>query len=403
MTDLGMPGESVFQFDTLLRPEFGSAPQPYYKHMRDTNPAFRAEGAGDEPQVFVARHADIDAALHDPELFSSKFWGPSYKGLPWIPENIDPPDHRKYRVLLDPLFSPRRMNDLEAGITRQIHELIDGFIGNGECDYATQYAVPLPCGVFLRLMGLPLGQTDEYLELKERLLRGTGEMLLSHDEVQQRAYAELSERYEELIGDRRRHPQDDLLTHLVNAEVEGQPLSHEELLGICHLLFIAGLDTVTDTLTCFYAFLAGNPEHRRKIVERPEIIPQAVEEMLRFETPVPFVPRRTTRDTELSGCPIDAGVKVVFLIGSANTDEAAHPRANVVDFDRPGSAHYAFGAGIHRCLGSHLARIELRASLREWHRRIPGYHIPDGTELQYAPLLRQVKHLPLVFDQVVTP
>jgi cytochrome P450 len=399
MTDLEVPAESVFQFDSLLRPEFGSTPQPYYKHMRDTNPVFRAEDAGDEPQVFVARHADIDAGLHDPELFSSKFWGPSYQGLPWIPENIDPPDHRKYRVLLDPLFSPKRMGELEESITRQVHELIDGFIGRGECDYATEYAVPLPCGVFLRMMGLPPGQTEEYLELKERLLRGTGEKLLSHDEIQQRAYAELSERFGQLIADRRRHPADDLLTHLVSTELEGRPLRHEELLGICHLLFIAGLDTVTDTLTCFYAFLARNPEHRRRIVAQPQVIPQAVEEMLRFETPVPFVPRRATRATELSGCPVDAGVKVVFLIGSANTDETAHARGDVVDFDRPASQHYAFGAGIHRCLGSHLARIELRASLREWHRRIPDYHIPDGTRLQYAPLLRQVTHLPLVFGE----
>lgn len=403
MSDLDTSAQQTFQFDSLLRPEFSREPQPFYKQMRDTNPVLRAEGAhADEPQVFFAKHADVDAALHDPDLFSSKFWGPSYKGLPWIPENIDPPDHRKYRVLLDPFFSPRLMNALEADITLQIRKLIDGFIERGECDYAAEYAVPLPCGVFLRLLGLPLDQVDEYLELKERLLRGTGEMLLSHDEVQQRAYVELSDRFTQVLSDRRRHPTDDLLSRLVTATVDGEPLSHEELLGICHLMFVAGLDTVTDSLTCFYAFLARNADHRRRLAAEPDVIPGAVEEMLRVESPVPFVPRRTTRDTEVSGCPIDAGTKVILLIGSANNDEDAHSSPDTVDFDRPANRHYAFGGGIHRCLGSHLARIELRISLREWHKRIPNYHIPDGVELAYAPLLRQVEYLPLVFDEVIS-
>ena len=120
--------------------------------------------------------------------------------------------------------------------------------------------------------------------------------------------------------------------------------------------------------------------------------------MLRYESPVPFVPRVAVEDTDLGGCPIAAGDTVMLLLGSANSDERAIERADEVDFDRTTNRHLAFGGGVHRCLGSHLARLELRVSLREWHRRIPEYHIPEEVELEYATLLRQVEHLPLVFD-----
>ena len=154
-----------------------------------------------------------------------------------------------------------------------------------------------------------------------------------------------NERFRRLIAERRRDPRDDLLTHLVNAQIEGQPLTEEELLGICQLMVVAGLDTVTDSLTCFYAWLAGQPEQRRRIVEDPAIIPAAIEELLRFESPVPFVPRIVTEDLELSGCPLKAGNQVVCLLGSANTDERVHERADVVDFDREVNRHFGFGGG----------------------------------------------------------
>jgi cytochrome P450 len=402
VTDLQTDVEPVFQFDSLLDPAFSKCPQPYYKRMRDTNPVLRA-GDDTAAAVFIAKHEDIDHVLHTPEMFSSKFHESGARpDQPLIPINIDPPDHRKWRRLLDPFFNPKQMAKLEDDITARVNKLIDGFIERGECDYAEEYAVPLPCTVFLKLMGLPLEELEHFISLKERLLRGGGGGFMQQDDIQKAAYEELTAIFEQLIVDRRREPQDDLLTSLVNAEIDDRPLTHDELLGTCHLLFIAGLDTVTDSLTCFYAFLAQNPEHRRRIVENPDLIPRAIEEMLRFESPVPFVPRVAQEETTLSGCPVHKGESVIVLLGSANNDERLVDRPEVVDFDRPSAPHYAFGGGVHRCLGSHLARIELRVSLREWHRRIPEYHIPEGTELQFAALLRQVEHLPLVFDQVVS-
>lgn len=395
------PVEPTFEFDSLMQPEFSKCPQPYYKRMRDTNPVLRT---GNElaSAVFIAKYEDIDYVLHNPALFSSEGNMGARPAPPMIPINMDPPEQRKWRRLLDPLFSPKAVKKIEDDITRRVNELIDRFIARGECDYATEFAVPLPCSLFLRLMGLPLEQLDTFVSLNNRLMRGDGETYMTQDDVQRLAGEQLGEYLEEIIAERRRQPEDDLLTQLLNIEFEGRLLTHEEIMGVCRLLFVAGLDTVTDSLSCFYAFLGRNPDHRRRLVEDPAIIPRAVEEMLRYESPVTMVlPRLVTEETEVGGCPVHVGERIIPLLGSANTDERAFDRADIVDFDRPSSRHYAFGGGVHRCLGSHLARTELRISLREWHRRIPEYHIPDEVELEFAPLLRQVEHLPLVFDRVV--
>jgi cytochrome P450 len=398
MPETDVVDEPVFQFDSLMQPEFSKCPQPYFKRMRDTNPVLRA-GDGEGAAVFIAKQEDIDHVLHDSEVFSARWHEIGTRpDQPLIPINIDPPEHRSWRRLLDPFFNPRGMKKLEPQITARANALIDGFIDRGGCDFADEFAVPLPCSVFLQLMGLPAEQTAHFLDLKERLLRGAGGQFMTQDEVQNQAHIEITEHFEQLIAARRRDPQDDLLTQLVNSEIDGRPLTHSELLGTCHLLFVAGLDTVTDSLTCFFAFLGRNPDYRRRLVEHPEDIPRAIEEMLRYESPVPFVQRMATQETELNGCPVHPGEMVIVLLGSANNDEHVVPNPDLVDFDRT-SAHYGFGGGVHRCLGSHLARIELRVGLTEWHKRIPDYFIPDDVELQFAPLLRQVEHLPLVFGR----
>jgi cytochrome P450 len=392
-----------FQLDLMLRPDFSRAPQPYFKRMRDNAPVARTDSMfGTGKMVLVAKHRDVEFALRNPEIFSSRLNQGVASGVAMIPQQIDPPDHLQYRRLLDPLFGPRQMNKLEEHIARRANELIDAFIERGECDYAAEYAVPLPCSVFLKLLGLPLDEVDDFVLLKDKIVRGSRDGTLSQaDKVRQEGTAELLQRVERLMAERQREPKDDLITQLLHCDIDGRPLRHEELLGICFLLFIAGLDTVTDSLTCFYAFLGRNHGYRRRLAEDPDIIPAAVEEMMRYETPAPFVPRLATQPTELSGCPVQAGDHVILLLGSANTDDEAQERPQTVDYDRPFIRHLSFGGGIHRCLGSHLARNELRISLREWHRRIPDYHIPDDVELEFAPVLRQVEHLPIVFDKVV--
>ena len=181
------------------------------------------------------------------------------------------------------------------------------------------------------------------------------------------------------------------------SEVDGERLTRNDVIDICYLFFLAGLDTVTASLDCFLAYLAQHPEQRERLVADPSLIPAAIEEMLRWETPVTGVARITVQDTELGGCPIPKGSFVSPLLASANTDERFWEAADRVDFDRVSNKHLAFGGGVHRCLGSHLARMELRVALEEWHARIPEYRLAEGVELLYSQGLRQVENLELVW------
>jgi cytochrome P450 len=165
------------------------------------------------------------------------------------------------------------------------------------------------------------------------------------------------------------------------------------------LFLIAWLDTVTATLDCMYSFLAQHPDHRRQLVEDPSLIPNAIEEMLRWETPVMGIARVAVQDTEVAGCPVNAGDQMMIMIGSANTDESEYPDGEVVRWDRDVNPHIAFGGGIHRCLGSHLARMELRVALREWHKRIPDYEVEPGHTLVYTSGIRSIDHFPMRFKK----
>jgi cytochrome P450 len=380
----------------FMDPAVSADPQPFYRQAR-------AAGAV-VPGMFgpqIVRRAAVDFALHHPGDFSSGMGSVDLgQSVPLIPLQVDPPDHRNYRRLLDPIFAPRQMNVLKPEITRLVNERIDGFIDRGECDFAEELAVPLPSSVFLGLVGLPLSELELFLSMKDGILRPTG---VDMDEIQANqkvAARQIEEYFAEAIKDRQKQKgnHDDMLTLFLNAEIEGQRLTADEIVGICFLFILAGLDTVTDSLECFVAYLAQHPDQRQRIVDDPSIIPSAVEELLRWETPVTAVPRLAMKDMDLGGCPIKKGDNIAVSIGAANTDEEALPDAGIVDLTRNPNKHLAFGGGIHRCLGSHLARIELRITLNEWHHRIPDYSLAPGAELSYMPGLRQIEKLHLVFD-----
>lgn len=397
--DASQPGWTLQVF---LDPEFAKNPRPFFERMRATPPLrdeFQMEGK--KPTVLISRAQDVETTLRNPKLFSSQFgegMGSLGNDRPLIPLQIDPPDHKKYRVLLDPYFSPRQMAKREQDVAKLVNELIDGFIDNGGCEFTSDFAVPLPCTVFLRLMGLPLEDLDFFLKIKDGIIRGNGETnLVKQMEARKAAgeqfYAYFDDAFDRIVADRI----DGILLDLHDAEVDGVRLTREEIIDICYLFIIAGLDTVTDSLCCFFSHLAENPANRRRIVEDPTVIPAAVEELLRWESPVSGVARVAAEDTEISGCPVNKGETLLIFVGSANTDASAVEHADQVDFDRPVNRHQAFGGGIHRCLGSHLARLELRVAMREWHRRIPDYHIPEGTNLVWTPMLRAIHEMPLVF------
>ncbi|WP_099287841.1 cytochrome P450 [Mycobacterium persicum] len=375
-------------------------PQPMYKALRESTPVFRAPQA-----VVLSRLADIEMALKRTDLFSSNMDAVDLGNLrPLIPLQIDPPEHAKYRRILDPLFTPREMARREPHVTALVNEMIDRFAGRGECDFHAEFAVPLPCTVFLQLLGLPLDDLDRFLEWKDGVMRPAGST--GYDDRHEASAAvaqQIYDYFDRAIDDHIANPRDDVLSAMIAANVKGlegpagQPLSREELLDICFLFLIAGLDTVTDSLDCFFVYLARHPDHRRQLIEQPDVLPHAVEELLRWETPVPGVARVAMQDVEVGGCPIRKGERVSPLLGAANTDPAEFPDPERVDFTRNPNRHRAFGGGPHRCLGSHLARMELRVALREFHRRIPAYDIKPGTQLVYTAALRSVESLPLTF------
>jgi cytochrome P450 len=317
---------------------------------------------------------------------------------PLIPLMIDPPMHVKYRRILDPLFAPKKMALLEDEVVALVDELVAKFAGRGTCDLHEEFAVPLPCTVFLRLMGLPQEDLDKFLEWKDDIIRPPGLTMDDQAPARSRAGLAVYDYFDAEVKRRRSAPpKDDLLAEIMSKEVDGVRLTDEEVLDVCFLFIIAGLDTVTDSLDCFFAYLAQEPEQRRLLVEDESAIPSAVEELLRWESPVPAVPRVATEDLEFDGCPVREGEQVMLLLGSANTDDTAHPGVDEVDLRRNPNPHLAFGGGVHRCLGSHLARVELRVALREFHRRIPDYQLVPGTVLQYTPGLRSLTTLPLEF------
>jgi cytochrome P450 len=376
-----------------------ASPQPRYIEMVDEDVVIPMEGL-----AIPASRAAVDTVLRNHEIFSSEFGLDLGNIRPLIPLSVNPPRHIKYRKLLDPLFAPRRMDEAEADITARANHFIDAFIERGECNFTEEYAELFPSAIFLGLMGLPWEELDTFLHLRDGILRpDTLDPSAALDpEVRQQITrttgAEIYDYFQGFIDERRAHPTNDILTHLIQAEIDGAKLTTEDVLDICFLFLIAGLDTVSNALACSFAFLATHPDHRRQIVENPGIIPGAVEEMLRWETVVPTVPRMATVDTEICGIPIPAGTMVTPQLGAANVDPTMFDAAAEIRFDREPNPHLTFGGGVHRCLGSHLARRELRVTLREWHRRIPDYGLKPGTEdLQYRSGLRSVIDLTLAW------
>ena len=384
----------------LFDPEVARCPQAVYTRMHTQCPVARARFT-DSP--VMSRYEDVIQALRNPALFSSEMELQMALGTerPMIPQQLDPPLQTRYRKLLDPHFSRRKMAALEPDMRRYANELIDRFIDNGACDFDPDFAIPLPCTVFLRLAGLPLEDLDLFLELKNGIIRPHLKTKSIDLEVNKNARVESGRQiyayFERVVEDRSLQPRDDLMTQLVHAEIDGEKLSRNDILDICFLLLLAGLDTITATLGCNIAYLAANPQQRRRLVAKPELIPNAVEELLRWETPVTGVPRLAREDFSIGGIDVKAGELVTLLLGAADVDAAEFDDATRVDFERARNRHLAFGGGPHRCLGSHLARMELRVAMEEWHKRIPEYAVAPGRQPRYSPGIREVLELPLVW------
>ncbi|HEX5367658.1 MAG TPA: cytochrome P450 [Acidimicrobiales bacterium] len=378
--------------------ERSARPRQYFAARRAASPV---DQGLDADQCTLLRRPDVEHALRNWQDYSSDFGGIMGSEEPIIPLNVDPPAHVRYRRLLDPYFAPRKVAELQPAVQRHATDLVDGFVDRGSCDLSAELAVPLPCSTFLSLLGLPLDELDDLVRWKDIMIR-PDHVTADPDEalrLQAETAMEIYGRFTAEVTDRRARPRDDLITYLTRAEIDGERLTDSELVRICFLLLAAGLDTVTISLECIFAFLLEHDDARRMVVDEPGSEVDLVEEVLRVETPVQGVLRRTTRDIELGeGVVLPEGATVAIGLASANVDPDGLPGADRVDVRRRDMRNLAFGGGPHRCLGSHLARMELRTVVRTWHDRIPRYSLAPGAEVVWnSSGLRGVDHLPLVW------
>lgn len=293
---------------------------------------------------------------------------------PMAPLMLDPPDHIKYRMLLMGALSPASVRRMTADIRSWCIALIEGFKSRGSCEFVAEFSQHLPIAVFLSLIGLPSSEKAELMHITDRIVQP------KTPEERMEGFATLGRYVMERVSERRAHPGNDLISSLIDAEVDGEPLDDAMLEGLLINLMLAGLDTVAGMLTYIAAFLARNPAHRRRLIQEPSLIPAAVEEFLRRMAMVNLT-RLVVEDIEIGGAKMKAGDLVVAPTPLANIDDERYERPLDVDFDRPRPRHATFGAGAHVCPGASLARTELIVFLQEWLPRIPDFSIAPNAEL----------------------
>lgn len=368
-----------------------------YDGLRDQFPWFRNEfGSG---YWTVVNYEGILQILQNPEVFSNSVVDaldpdPAYR---WIPEMLDGEEHRQWRRQLGPLFAPRAVEKLDDAVRARAIELIDRIANRGSCDFITDFAQRFPTTIFLELMGLPVDELDQYLGWEHAILHDRGGDPEEQKARMMEGMLAVMNRFSEVIADRRANPRKDIVSEALSYVIDDEPVTDEDMLSFCLLMFMAGLDTVSVTLGWIFMHLASHPVDRQRIVADPAIIPTAIEEFLRaYAIVIPA--RKVMADIDLQGCPMKAGDMVSIPLIAATRDDAAHPDATKIDITRAHNNHIAFGAGPHRCLGSHLARRELRIAMEEWHKRIPHYEMPVGAELFETGGQFGLESLPLQWD-----
>jgi len=364
--------------------EMNTPDSPALTHFRrldecqdGARPVFRNTEAGMDYWVFTDNSVILDGLQH-PELWSSSVIVPTDPEPPykWIPVMIDPPDHAKWRQVLAEYFSPGRVKGMHDAQQELAAELIDRLAVEGGGDFVARISRVFPSTVFLTIMGMPVEDLDQFLKWADKILHqtGVGEEV---NAARLEGMMDVMGYFSGLIQQRRdnRDPEaDDIVSKAIDWTIDGEPINDGDLLNCLLLLFMAGLDTVSNQLSYAMLHLATHPADRARIVAEPELIPKAVEELLRAY-PIVQTARKATQDMDFHGCPVKAGDMAAFPLASAGRDEGAYLDARKVNFDRGVTRHLSFGGGPHRCLGSHLARQEMAVILEEWHKRIPDYEL----------------------------
>jgi len=380
-------------------PRWTENPYPIWDELRAASPVVhtkRFQGCY-LPTSFEA----VKQIAHDTEHFSSRRVvvrdeRPELQRNAAPPITSDPPEHKPAKQLLLPPFTPDAMKKLEPRVRAICNELIDEFIAEGGCDAAARYTKHIPTRTICHMLGIP--ETDG--ELFVRWIHMILELGIKNEAMLQQAVQEMTTYFKGHIEARKQRPSDDLISSMMNAkDKNGQPLEDAHVLGSLRLLLIAGIDTTWSAIGASLWHLARTPADRERLVREPELMPMAVEELLRAYSPVTMA-REVIKETTIAGCPMKPGNMVLLSFPAANRDPAVFADADKVVIDRKNNPHAAFGLGIHRCVGSNLARMEMTVALQEWLKRIPDFRLdPAGRVAWSEGTVRGPRRLPILFGK----
>ena len=378
----------VPRVDLQLQRDVARDPFDALDEYRDRDP-FWAESGDFFAGGFwvVTKFEQAREVLQDAAAFPTEVWGPA----PLLPTMAAPPQLQKLRAVVMKHLTRSKVLAMEDSIRQHAREFIDALADSGSCDLVTDFAQVYPIAVFCELFGLEKDQQQEFRRLAEGWLHTSGDERDAY-------WASIRATVREQVEARRANPRDDLLTGIGCGVVDDEPLDLDVAVNMASTVFLGGLDTLPSNLGWSFRYLATHPEARERIIGNPGGVTGMVEEFLRMYSVVAKERRQVGRDMVFHGAEMHTGDRVVVLVSVANRDELEFEHSRSADFDRKVNRHMAFGAGPHRCLGSHLARHELGIALTEWHRRIPDYRIADPDKIRYQGGILAVSTLPLEWD-----
>ncbi len=379
-----------------LDPRWRNDPYPIWDELRKCPIAHTDRFLG---AYLPTRYEDVKAIAYDTAHFSSRrvvireFRAEQIMPVP--PITSDPPHHKGLKQILLPAFTPDEIAKIEPKTRRICNELIDQFAADGHCDAAQRYSRHIPVRVIAHMLGVPEDDGDRFIRWIHEIL----ELGITDDQTMWRGLGAMTNYFIGEIEARKTAPRDDLITRIMHAEIDGEPIDEGLALGMLRLLLIAGIDTTWSAIGAALWHLAKTPADAARLVAEPELMPMAIEELLRAYAPVTMA-REVMRDTEINGCPIKAGNMVLLSFPSANRDPAVFPDADQVVIDRKENRHAAFGLGIHRCVGSNLARMEMTVAVEEWLKRIPQFSLDAAKPVAWSEgTVRGPRALPILFGR----
>jgi len=378
----------------LADPSMLENPYPFYEMARGMSPMRMGEGPW-----MAFRWAECNEVLRDHTAWPSGFAPEGQGGLSMLTAN--PPRHTRLRGLVNQVFTPRMIEQMEPRFRQIADELLEPAIEAGACDLVETLTYPLPVIVIAEILGIDPAHREQFKKWSDAVVAGAG----GNPEIQGAdfggAFYEMRQYFEAMCEERRRHPREDLISGLVQAEIDGDRLSADELFSMLWLLLVAGNETTTNLIGNAMLEFMAHPDQLALVEQDLSLLPSAIEEVLRFNSPVQATMRRAARDMEFHGRQVKQGEGMLVFLGAANRDPEQFPDPGVFDVRRTPNRHLAFGFGIHYCLGAPLARVEAKVALEELLKRAKGFRRTTEGPLPRVPMfiLRGVTSLPLAFER----